>query len=188
MDNLEFCLRGLRERVCVALGFISLPDIWTRGLEPWKTSNTGNAGENIPGQGKTLPFASFAKSECKTSLAGGYFWEEHPLFLAVFPQPPSTPRGGRGSSRLTSAWRPSARRSRSCARSGKGCSRGSWPSSSTTVMSMGSPWRMITSEGCPQPALPSPGTAGQEKAGFFPNAKHFPPRHPRLSLWPGGCS
>lgn len=134
-----------------------------------------------------------AKSECRTSLAGDYFGQKHPLFLAVSPQPPSMPRGGRGSSQLTSAWRPSARRSRSCARSGKGCSRGSWPSSSTTVMSMGSPWRMTTSESCPQPALPSPWHCWPRKSRifyFFPpkNAKHFPPRHPRLSLWPGGCS
>lgn len=37
MDDLELCQRGLRQRVCDALGFISLPDIWTWGLEPWKT-------------------------------------------------------------------------------------------------------------------------------------------------------
>lgn len=190
MDNLELCQRGLRERLCGALGFIPLPASWTWGLELWNSEEGGREHPlNAAGRGRPFLFASFAKPECRASLAGEHCWEKHPLFLAVSAQPPSTPRGGRGSSQLTSAWRPSARRSRSCARSGGACSRGSWPSSSTTATSTGSPWRMTTSEGCPQPALLPPGTAGQEKAGFFfPNAKHFPPRHPRLSPWPGGCS
>lgn len=114
------------------------------------------------------------------------------LFFPAAPQPPSMPPGGRGSSQLTSAWKPSARRSRSCARSGEGCSRGSWPSSSTTVMSMGSLWRMTTSEGCPS-SLPWHCWPRKSRIFFliiifFPKCKAFPSRAPSALPGPAGCS
>lgn len=60
-------------------------------------------------------------------------------------QPPSTPRGVKASCPLTSAWRPSGRRSLSAGRADEECSRGWWSCSSTTATLQENLWMMTTS-------------------------------------------